>query len=89
LQEDSTSVACAGRERAHQLGFPARGGAPFIEEGFVLAEEKGFREFQVVGFLCRCLGIILGGFLESFSVGSICIESGTFSQEEGAPLFGG
>jgi hypothetical protein len=70
-------------------GFPARGVAPFIEEGFVLAEEKGFREFQVLGFLCRCLGIILGGFSESFSGGSICIESGTFSQEEGAPLFGG
>jgi len=24
LQEDSTLVACVGRERAHQLGFPAR-----------------------------------------------------------------
>ena len=45
LHEDSTSVACAGRERVHQLGFPGRGGAPFIEEGFVLAEEKGFQEF--------------------------------------------
>jgi hypothetical protein len=63
LQEDSTSVACADRERAHQLGVSSKGGAPFIEEGFVLAEEKGFREFQVLGFLCRCLGIILGGFL--------------------------
>jgi hypothetical protein len=42
-----------------------------------------------VGFLCRCLGIILGVFLESFSGGSICIESGTFSQKEGAPLFEG
>jgi hypothetical protein len=89
LQEDSTSVACAGRERVHQLGFLARGAAPFIDEGFVLAEEKGFWEFQVVGFLCRCLGIILGGFLESFNGGSICIESATFSQEVGAPLFGG
>jgi hypothetical protein len=88
LQEDSTSVACADRERAHQLGVSSKGGAPFIEEGFVLAEEKGFREFQVLGFLCRCLGIILGGFPESFSGGSICIESGAFSQEEGAPSFG-
>jgi hypothetical protein len=42
LQEDSTSVACADRERAHQLGVSSKGGAPFIEEGFVLAEEKGF-----------------------------------------------
>jgi hypothetical protein len=24
LQEDSMSVACAGRERVHQFGFPAR-----------------------------------------------------------------
>jgi hypothetical protein len=70
-------------------GFPSRGGTPFIEEGFTLAEEKGFQEFQVLGFLCRYLGIILGGFPESFSGGSICIESGTFSQEEGAPSFGG
>ena len=70
------------------MGVSSKGGAPFIEEGFVLAEEKGFREFQVLGFLCRCLGIILGGFPESFSGGSICIESGTFSQEEGAPSFG-
>ena len=70
-------------------GFPTRGGAPFIEEGFVLVEDKRFQEFQVLGFLCRCLGIILGGFLESFSGGSICIKSGRFSQEEGAPSFGG
>jgi hypothetical protein len=90
LHEDSTSVACADRERAHQLGVSSKGGgAPFIEEGFILAEEKGLWEFQVLGFLSRCLGIILGGFSESFSGGSICIESGTFSQEEGTPLFGG
>ena len=89
MQEDSTSVACADRERAHQFGVSSKGGAPFIEEGFVLAEEKGFWEFQVVGFLCRCLDIILGGFSESFSGGSICIENGTFSQKEGTPLFGG
>ena len=44
------------------MGFSNKGGAPFIEEGFVLAEEKGFWEFQVLGFLYRCLGIILGGF---------------------------
>jgi hypothetical protein len=42
-----------------------------------------------VGFLCRCLGIIIGGFVDSFSGGLICIESGMFSQKEGAPLFGG
>ena len=71
------------------MGVSSNGGAPFIEEGFVLVEEKGFREFQVVGFFYRCLGIILGGFSESFSGESICIESGTFFQEEGAPLFGG
>jgi hypothetical protein len=88
LQEDSTSVACADRERAHQLRVSNKGGAPFIEEGFVLAKEKGFWEFQVLGFLCKCLGIILGGFPESFSGRSICIESGMFSQEEGTPSFG-
>ena len=71
------------------LRVSSKGGAPFIEEGFVLAEEKGFQEFQVLGFLCRCLGIILGGFSESFSGGSICIKSEMFFQEEGAPLFGG
>jgi len=42
LQEDSTSVACADRERAHRLGVSSKEGTPFIEEGFVLAEEKGF-----------------------------------------------
>ena len=70
------------------MGVSSKGGAPFIE-GFVLPEEKGFLEFQVLGFLCRCLGIILGVFPESFSVGLICIESGMFSQGERAPLFGG
>ena len=45
LQEDSTPVICVDRERAHQLGVSNKGGAPFIEEGFVLAEEKGCWEF--------------------------------------------
>jgi hypothetical protein len=40
LQEDSTLVACANRERAHQLGVSSKGDTPFIEEGFVLAKEK-------------------------------------------------
>ena len=31
LQEDSTSVTCADRERAHQLGVSSEGGAPFLE----------------------------------------------------------
>ena len=31
LQEDSTSVTCADRERAHQLGVSSKGGAPFLE----------------------------------------------------------
>jgi hypothetical protein len=79
---------CRKRQGA-PVGVSSKEGAPFIEEGFVLAEEKGFREFQVVCFLCKCLGIILAGFLESFSGGSICIESEMFSQKEGAPLFGG
>jgi hypothetical protein len=89
LQGNSTSVSCADRERAHQLRVSSKRGAPSIEGGFILAEEERFREFQVLGFPCRCLGIILGGFPESFSGGLICIESGAISQEEGAPLFGG
>jgi hypothetical protein len=66
LQEDSTSVAGAERERAHQLRVSSKRGAPSIEGGFVLAEEKRFWEFQVLGFPCRCLSIILGGFPEVF-----------------------
>jgi hypothetical protein len=31
LQEDSTLVTCADRERAHQLGVFNKGGAPFLE----------------------------------------------------------
>jgi hypothetical protein len=89
LQEDSTSVTCADRERAHQLRVSSKRGAPFIEGGFDLAEEKRFQEFQVLGFPCRCLSIILGCFRRHFSGGFICIESGTIPQEEGAPLFGG
>jgi hypothetical protein len=42
LQQDSASIVCADRERVHQLGLSSKGGAPFIEEGFILAEEKGF-----------------------------------------------
>ena len=64
-------------------------GAPFIEGGLDLGEEKRFWEFQVLGFLCRCHSIILGGFQRYFGGGFICIESGTISQEEGAPHFGG
>jgi hypothetical protein len=71
------------------LRVSSKRGAPSIEGGFILAEEERFREFQVLGFPCRCLGIILGGFSESFNGGLICIESGVISQEEGAPLFGG
>jgi hypothetical protein len=89
LQEDSTSVTCADRERAHQLRVSSKRGAPSIEGGFILAEEKRFWEFQVLGFPCRCLGIILGCFRRHFSGGFICIEIGTISQEEGAPFLGG
>jgi hypothetical protein len=31
LQEDSTSVTCADRERVHQLRVSSKGGAPSIE----------------------------------------------------------
>jgi hypothetical protein len=45
LQEDSTSVTCADRERAHQLRVSSKKGIPSIEGGFILAEEKRFQEF--------------------------------------------
>ena len=39
-------TSCRYRKRkGAPLGVSSKGGAPFIEEGFVLAEEKGFREF--------------------------------------------
>jgi hypothetical protein len=60
LEEDSTSVSCAGRERVHWLRVSSKRGAPSIEGGFILAEEKRIQELQVLGFLYRCLGIILG-----------------------------
>jgi hypothetical protein len=64
-------------------------GTPFIEGGFVLVEERRFWEFQVLGFRYRCYSIILGGLRRSFGGGFISIESGTISQEEGAPHLGG
>jgi hypothetical protein len=89
LQEDSTPVTGAERERAHQLWVSSKRGAPSIEGGLDLAEEKRFWEFQVLGFLCRCHSTILGGFQRYFGGGFICIESGMNSQEEGTPFFGG
>ena len=71
------------------MGVSSKGGAPSIERRFDLAEERRLWEFQVLGFPCRCPSIILGGFWRDFSGRFICIDSGTISQEEGAPLFGG
>jgi len=62
LQEDSTSVIGAERERVHQLGVSNKRGAPSIEGGFVLAEEKRFWEFQVLGFPCKYHSTIIGCF---------------------------
>jgi hypothetical protein len=89
LQQDSISVIGAKRERAHQLGVSSKRGAPSIEGGFDLTEEKRFWEFRVLGFLCRCHSIILDRFRRHFGGGFICIESGVISQEEGTPDFGG
>jgi hypothetical protein len=50
---------------------------------FVLVEEKRFREFQLLGFLCRCHSAILGCFRRYFDGGLICIESGTISPRGG------
>jgi hypothetical protein len=89
LQEDSTLVTGAERERVHPLWVSSKRGAPSIEGGFHLAEEKRFWEFQLLGFPCRFHNTILGGFHSYFGGGFICIESGMNSQEEGAPFFGG
>jgi hypothetical protein len=89
LEEDSTSVIGVGRERAHQLWVSSKGGAPSTEGGFILSEENRFWELQVLVFPCGHQIIILGGFWRYFGGGFICIESGTISQEEGAPHFGG
>jgi hypothetical protein len=59
LQEDSTSVACADRERVHQLGVSNKGGAPFIEEGFELRRRDFGNSRYWVSF---------AGVLESFLV---------------------
>jgi hypothetical protein len=83
------SYRCRKREGAPVVGFQQGGGAPSIEGGFILDEETSFWEFQVFGFPFRYHSIILGGFQRYFGGGFICIESGTISQEEGAPHFGG
>jgi hypothetical protein len=78
LQEDSTLVTGTERERVHQLWVSGKRGAPSIEGGFDLAEEKRFWEFQVLGFLCRCNSTILGGFQRYCGGGFICIERDEF-----------
>jgi hypothetical protein len=42
LQEDSTSVTCADRERAHQLGVSSKGGGPFLERDTLQVIGKAF-----------------------------------------------
>jgi hypothetical protein len=86
LQEDSTSVSCANRERAHQLRVSSKRGAPSIEGGFILAEEKGFREFQVLGFPCRYHSTIIGYFWRDSYGGLIDIERGTISLRGGCTI---
>jgi hypothetical protein len=42
LQEDSTSITGADRERAHQLRVSSKRGTTSIEGGLILGEEKRF-----------------------------------------------
>jgi hypothetical protein len=42
LQEGSTLVTCADRERAHQLGVSSKGGAPFLERDSLQVIGKAF-----------------------------------------------
>jgi hypothetical protein len=62
LQEDSTSVTGAERERAHQLWVSSKRGAPSIEGGFVLAEEKSFWESRYWVFLAGTIAPLLDVF---------------------------
>jgi hypothetical protein len=59
------------------VGFQQEG-APSIEGGFVLAEEKSFWEFQVSGFPCRYHNAIIGCFRRYSYSGLICIEMDDF-----------
>jgi hypothetical protein len=83
LQEDSTSVTGAERERVHQLWVSSKRGTPSNEGGFVLAEEKSFWEFQVLDFPCRYHNAIIGCFQRYSYGGLICIERGTISLRGG------
>jgi hypothetical protein len=59
------------------LRVSSKRGAPSIEGGFDLAEEKTFLEFQVLGFPCRYHNAIIG-FFRRYSYGRLIgIESGT------------
>jgi hypothetical protein len=58
-------------------------GAPSIEGGFDLAEDKTFWEFQVLGFPCRYHSAIIGCF-RRYSYGRLIgIDSGTISLRGG------
>jgi hypothetical protein len=93
LPHHSTSDLLSFRRVLHQPQVQKREGAPLrvsskggaiVElEPFVLAEEKRFREFQLLGFLCRCHSTILGLFRGYFGGGLIYIESGTISPRGG------
>jgi hypothetical protein len=48
------------------LRVSSKGGAIVELEPFILDEEKRFREFQLLGFLCRCHSSILGLFQSYF-----------------------
>jgi hypothetical protein len=71
------------KERVHKLRVSSKRGAPSIEGGFVLAEEKSFWEFQVLGFPCRYHSAIIGCFRRYSYGGLICIERGTISLRGG------
>jgi hypothetical protein len=56
---------CREREGA-PVRVSSKRGTPSIEGGFILAEEKRFWEFQVLGFPCRCLSTLFLVFPEVF-----------------------
>jgi hypothetical protein len=85
LQEDSISVTYADRERAQQLRVSRKRGAPSIEGGFILAEEKRFRNLAL-GFPCRYHSSIIGCFWRYSYGGLIGIERGMISLRGGCTI---
>jgi hypothetical protein len=65
------------------LRVSSKRGAPSIEGGLDLVEERRFQEFQVLGFPCRYHSAIIGCFWRYSYGGLIGIGGGTISLRGG------